>query len=184
MTYFVSLKLVALVIGLIYLASHLPGALAPAWYSDYLKKLPRFYPLGVVLMGAATLWFVLLTFLMDLGEISNLRYDLMAVWLAGGILTIIFVPDFLAARGLGCLYLLSAAVILDSAFLVETPTRYVMTLLAYAWVIAGMFLVYHPFLLRDAILYITKTPERCRLFCWPGAVFGLVVIFLAIVFYP
>jgi len=74
---------------------------------------------------------------MDLGEISSARAQLMTVWVVAGVLLVIFVPGFLAARGLGCLLLLGAAVILDAAFLVTTPWRFVMTILAYYWVIGG-----------------------------------------------
>ncbi len=184
MTYFVSLKWTAIVIGLLCVAGHLPPALAPARFASILRSLPRNYPLGVVLMLAATIWFVTLTDQMDLGEISNVRTLLMSAWAAGGVLMVIFVPAFLAARALGCLLLLGAAVIIDAAFLVETPARFVMTLLAYWWVIAGMALVYSPHLWRDAIDYVTKTSLRFRLFSWPGVLFGAVLIALGLFVYP
>jgi hypothetical protein len=59
-----------------------------------------------------------------------------------------------------------------------------MTLLAYAWVIMGMVLVYSPHLCRDAVLFITKTPGRFRAFAWPGVVFGGVLVALGIFVYP
>jgi uncharacterized protein YjeT (DUF2065 family) len=184
MTYFVSLKITAFIIGLLCVASHLPPALAPERFTGMLRSLPRNYPLGVVLMLTATIWFTTLTGMMDLGEISNIRVQLMAVWAISGVLVVIFVPGFLAARGLGCLLLLAAALIHDACFLVETPWRYVLTLLAYWWVIAGMVLVYSPHKWRDAILYITQTPQRLRLFSWPGVVLGVLLIGLAIFVYP
>ena len=51
---------------------------------------------------------------------------------------------------------------LDAAFLVQTPWRFVVTILAYYWVIAGMVLVYSPHLGRDAVVYATQTPQRLR----------------------
>jgi hypothetical protein len=184
MTYFVSLKITAIVVGLLCLAAHLPAALAPKKFGPLLRTLPRNYPLGVVLMLSATLWFTTLTGMMDLGEISGARAQLMTVWAVAGVLLVIFVPGFLAARALGCLLLLGAAVVLDAAFLVTTPWRYVMTVLAYYWVIAGMVLVYSPHLWRDGINYATQTPQRLRLFSWPGAVFGAGLIALGIFVYP
>ena len=44
MTYFVSLKITALLIGLFYVVTHLPGALAPAWTARRVKALPRIIP--------------------------------------------------------------------------------------------------------------------------------------------
>ena len=184
MTYFVSLKITAIIIGILALLGHLPAALLPEKIGPVLRSLPRNYPLGVVLMLAATIWFTVLTGVMDLGEISSARVDLMAVWVISGVLVVIFVPGFLAARGLGCLLLLAAALVLDACFLATTPWRYVMTLLAYYWVIAGMVLVYSPHLWRDAIVYVTQSPTRLRLFSWPGAIFGLALIALGIFVYP
>jgi len=184
MTYFVSLKITAIIIGLLIALGHLPLALDPKRFGPLMRSLPRNYPLGVVLMLSATLWFVTLTGLMDLGEISSARVQLMAVWAISGVLVVIFVPGFLAARGLGCLLLLAAAVVLDAAFLVTTPWRFVMTILAYWWVIAGMVLVYSPHLWRDVINYMTKTPERLRSASWPGVIFGVILIALGIFVYP
>jgi hypothetical protein len=184
MTYFVSLKITALIIGLLCLAGHLPGVIVPAKYAKWLKPLPRNYPVGVVLMLAATLWFTTLTGLMDLGEISSARVQLMVVWAVAGVLVTIFVPGFLAVRGLGCLLLLAAALVLDAAFLVQTPWRFVMTIFAYYWVIGGMVLVYSPHLGRDAVNYVTQTPQRIRLFSWPGVILGILIIALGLFVYP
>jgi len=184
MTYFVSLKITAIIVGLLALLGHLPFALAPERWTPTLRSLPRNYPLGVVLMLAATLWFTVLTGVMDLGEISSIRTQLMIVWALSGIAVVIFVPGFLAARGLGCLLLLAAALILDACFLVATPWRYVLTVLAYWWVIGGMVLVYSPHTWRDAIQYVTQTPQRLRLFSWPGVGLGVLIVVLGIFVYP
>lgn len=184
MTYFVSLKVVAIILGLMYVIGKLPFALAPERLTPFCRRIPRNYPLGVVLMLAATLWFAILTGTMDLGELSNMRTTLVAVWTVAGVLMVIFVPSFLAARGLGCLLLLAAAVLLDAAFLAVTPARYVITLLAYVWVIVGMILVYSPHYLRDWIDLATRTPARLRSLAWAGVGFGVLLIVLGLFFYP
>jgi hypothetical protein len=184
MTYFVSLRLTAIVLGVIYLALHLPGALVPARYGAFLRPLPRNYPLGVTLTLLATIWFVVLTGMMDLGEISNIRVQLMAVWAVAGVLLVIFVPGFLAVRGLGCLLLMAGALMLDAAFLAETPWRYAVTVLAYVWVIAGMVMVYSPHVGRGWIDWASASDDRMRALCFPGAVFGVLLIVLGIWVYP
>jgi hypothetical protein len=108
----------------------------------------------------------------------------MVAWMAAGILLTIFVPGFLAPRGLGCLLLLAAALMLDAAFLVQTPWRYAVTLLAYVWVIFGMILVYSPHLMRDWIVYVTADMRRTRAFAWPGAIYGLLLVALGLFVYP
>ena len=184
MTYFVSLRLTAIVLGVIYVASHLPAALAPVRYVDWTRRLVRSYPLGVVLMLLATLWFVVLTAVMDLGEISNLRVQLMSVWAIAGILMAIFVPGLLVLRGLGCLLLMASALLLDAAFLAQTPWRYFVTVVAYAWVIMGMVLVYSPHIGRRCLDWAAQDSERVRVFAWPGVAFGLLLIVLGIWVYP
>lgn len=184
MTYFVSLKITAIIVGLLGLLGHLPLALAPERWTPLLRSLPRNYPLGVALMAVATLWFTILTGVMDLGEISSIRVQLMTVWAVAGVLLIIFVPGFLAARGLGCLLLLGAALVLDAAFLDTAWSAAVIKLMAYWWVIAGMVLVYSPHYGRDAVLYVTQSPHRLRLFAWPGAAVGALIVLLGIFAYP
>jgi hypothetical protein len=184
MTYLVSLKLTAIIVGLLYIAGHLPCALAPERATPILRRLPRNYPLGVVLMLAATAWFTILTAMMDLGEISSIRDKLMMVWVVGGGLLIVLVPAFLALRGLGCLLLLGAALVLDAAFLYDTAAADVIKIVAYAWVLKGMVLVYSPHRGRDMIQFISDTPQRLQLFSWPGVALGLVLIGLGIFAYP
>ena len=175
MTYFVSLRLTAIVLGLFYASTHLPAALAPARFLVWSRRLVRSYPLGVVLMLLATLWFVVLTGLMDLGEISNLRVQLMAVWAIAGVLMAIFVPALLVFRGLGCLLLMAAALLLDAAFLAQTPWRYVITVVAYAWVIMGMVLVYSPHVGRQWLDWASASEGRLRGLAWPGVALGLLL---------
>ena len=184
MTYFVSLRMTAIVLGAIYIAAFLPAALAPASFTAWSRKLSRNYPLGVVLMLLATLWFVVLTGVMDLGEISNVRVHLMVVWTVAGVLMAIFVPGLLALRGLGCLLLLAAALMLDAAFLATTPWRYVVTLLAYGWVVKGMILVYSPHVGRRWLDWLTESEQRLRAFSWPGIALGLILIVLGLFVYP
>ena len=184
MTYFVSLKIVSILLGLLYLATHLIAALMPGRVGANVRFLSNNHPLGIILMLAATIWFVVLTGVMDLGEISNMRIQLMSVWTISGVLVAIFVPGFLPIRGLGCLLLLAAALLLDAAFLVLTPWRFVVTILAYVWVIAGMIMVYSPHLGRSWLDFATRTPSRLRAFAWPGVIFGVVLIVLGIFVYP
>jgi hypothetical protein len=184
MTYFVSLRLTAIVLGLLYVAAHLPAALAPVRFGVWARRLSNNYPLGVVLMVLATLWFVVLTGLMDLGEISNIRVQLMVVWAIAGVLLAIFVRGFLTLRALGCLLLLAAALLLDAAFLATTPWRYVVTILAYVWVIAGMILVYSPHVGRKWIDWASENTEHMRVLAWPGVAAGLLLVILGIWVYP
>jgi hypothetical protein len=183
MTYYISLQLISIVIGLLLVAVHLPGVLWPVTFSKVIRAFPRHYPLGIALTVAAGTWFTLLTALTDLGELSPYRTVLVMLWVSGTALTVIFVPVFLAVRGLAMVMLLAVAVILDAAFPLDTPWRLVMVILAYVWAVVGIILVCSPYLMRDSLAYALKTVERCRWFCWPGVAAGAVMIVLGIFVY-
>ncbi len=178
MTYDVSLSSVALIIGALYILSHLPGMISPQKCIPLLKKFPRHYGIGVILTAAAGIWFAILTSQTDLGELSSYRGILVFVWLVATVLQIIFVPAFLAVRGLALLMLLSVTVMLDSAFMVDKPSRLVIVILAYLWAIAGIFLVASPYLLRNKIDFISRTESRFRFFSGAGVLFGCLLLFL------
>lgn len=178
LTYDFSLSTVTLVIGVLYLLGHLPGVFWPKDFRRMLKGFPRNYPLGVVLTLAAGIWFCWLTATTDLGEMSGLRNVLVLAWAVGAVLMMVFVPTFLAVRGLAFLLLLGTEVILSSAFLVDSNARLVMTVLAYIWAVVGMILVASPYYLRDGLEIAVATPQRCRLLSVAGAAFGVVLLAL------
>jgi hypothetical protein len=91
------------------------------------------------------------------------------------------VPEFLAARSLGMVLLLAAEPLLESAVLRDEPTRLLLVVLAYGWVVAGLFLVGMPFLLRDAITWVTANQTRWRMAVIGGLAYG-VAVFLAALF--
>jgi hypothetical protein len=181
--YDVSLKATAIVIGLIYILASLPGIFSTAPYLRFMRQFPRNYVIGAVLTAAAGFWFAILTATTDLGELSDWRWFLAGSGLIGALLQIIFVPTFLAVRGIAMLMLLGVCVVLDSAFLVDHPAKYVMVLLAYGWAIAGIALVASPYLLRDAINYFFRTENQCRLWCGLKAAFGLALVGLGFFIY-
>lgn len=184
MIYDFSLPLVAVVLGVIYLVGHLPGILQPRRYYQFLRPLPRHHLLGVVLVGVAGFWFCYLTATQDIGELSPFRWPLTTAWASGAILLMIFVPNYLTVRGLGMLMLLAVYVMLDACFLVNSPWRLVVTLLAYLWAVAGILMVASPYLLRDALELTCGNAQRCRALSTAGAIFGAVLIGLGLFVYP
>jgi hypothetical protein len=54
--------------------------------------------------------------------------------------------------------------------------RLSLVVLAYGWVIAGLFLVGMPFLLRDRIAWSTAAASRWRAICIAGVVYGGIVL--------
>jgi hypothetical protein len=94
-----------------------------------------------------------------------------------------YADQYLAARGFGILLLLAARPMLAAAFVQESASRLVITVLAYIWIVAGMIFVGAPHRLRDTIAWSTRSVERLRLICALRFVFGLALIFLAFAVY-
>ncbi|MCX7713304.1 MAG: hypothetical protein N2035_06535 [Chthoniobacterales bacterium] len=95
------------------------------------------------------------------------------------ILTFIFVREFLAVRAFGILLLLAAEVLLCAAFLRPEFCRLFLVILAYGWIIAGMFFVGMPWILRDLIEFIVNNKFRFRSAAIAGISYGLILIFCA-----
>jgi hypothetical protein len=76
--------------------------------------------------------------------------------------------------------LLAAEPLLGSAILRNEPTRILLVLLAYGWVIAGLFFVGMPYLMRDAIQFASQSSLRWRLACLGGISYGAALILCAL----
>ena len=183
MTYEVSLKIVTIVLGFLVSFKGLLSLLFSKPLRIALKGLARNYPIGVIFMGMAIAWSLWLVSFVDLAEYSGLRHGIMlGIFLLGGA-TIIFLPDFLIARALGVLLLLGAEVLLSAAFPVKSPSRYVITFLAYFWAILGMIFVAMPYRFRDLLFWFCATERRFLGWCWGKLLFGLGLLILGFFVY-
>jgi hypothetical protein len=183
MIYSLNLQTVGLVVGVLLLLAHL-GALAfgPVVQS-LLRRFPRSNEAGVVLFTAAAIWALWLVKTMDLGEFSAYRNVFLLIIIAGYVLTLIFVREFLAVRALGMLLLLAAEPLIEAAFLRPETSRLLLTVLAYVWAVLGMFWVGKPYLLRDQLGWLVAQPWRWRLATLAGTVYGAALLVCALLFY-
>jgi hypothetical protein len=131
----------------------------------------------------AAVWSFLLVQSIDLGEFSPLRNIMLLAIVAGAILSWIYVPEFLAVRALGMILLLAAEPLLESAVLRHEPSRLLLVVLAYAWVIAGLFFVGMPYVLRDAVQWVTSVRNRLQAGAVAGTVYGLALVVCALFFW-
>lgn len=183
MTYAVDLFPVALVTGILFLGSHLYALLNPRGVMDWLRKFPRSQFWGRGLLLAAAVWCVLLLRTMDLGEFAGLRFWMIVGVMVLAVLTDWYVREFLAVRALGILLLLGAEVLLCAAFLRPEVGRLLLVVLAYGWIVAGMVFVGVPWVLRDAIEYVTGGVVRMRVAAGAGALYGLALAVCALFFF-
>jgi len=183
MIYDFSLRSVGLVVGIGLIALHAIALAVPEQTKAWLKEFPRSRPLGVILSTLAALWAFWLAATMDLGEFSPNRTLICGVVIAGAVMVPLFAEEFLSVRALGILALLAAEPLLGAAFLRPEQTRLFLVVLAYAWAITGLLCVGAPYLLRDAIGWVTSAPGRFRLLAWSGVAYGLLLIVLSLLFF-
>jgi hypothetical protein len=130
-----------------------------------LRALPR-SPVGsLVLFGGGMLWF--LVRVASMGDADRILGSSNTPWVIGfaaiGVLSIRYVPDFLAVRGLSVLVLLVATPLLDAAFMeYGHPQRLVMVALVFAAIVAALYLAALPYRLRDFFQWLFAAPGRTR----------------------
>ncbi len=99
-------------------------------------------------------------------------------------LVVVFLMDeLLAARSLGGLLLLIPFWILKAAFFHPAASRLLMTSFAYLLVVAGMVLVWSPYLFRKFVLRAQSGPYSALATGLAGSLLGLSMIILGLVAY-
>ena len=183
MIYNLDLRLVGFVVGAALVIVHLLGIIQGKEVRGLLKAFPRSKIMGIILLLIATTWAFWLVSTMDLGEFTSYRTPLMILVPVACGLCIKFVDEFLPVRALGILLLLLAEPVLDAAFLRPETSRLLLVVLAYVWIVFGMFWVGMPYLLRDQIAWLLKSNNRWLAACAGGLAYGAAVIFCALFYY-
>jgi hypothetical protein len=176
MIYDLSLHSAGMVMGALLVLISLPGFIKPALVQRWLKTLPRSRMAGVVLLTLVLIWAFWLLATMEMGEFSNFRKPLLIVLPIGYLLVIRFVEEFLAVRALGILCLLAAEPLLEAAFFRYETSRLFLTVLAYLLIIAGLFWVTMPYLLRDQINWSSQTNTRWHAIHGVVALYGIAIL--------
>jgi hypothetical protein len=179
MIYDISLQTVGMVAGALLVLISLPGFMKPGLVQNWLKRMPRSSIAGVVLLTIAGVWSFWLLATMEMGEFSSFRKPLLIGLPIGYVLVLRFVEEFLAVRALGILCLLTAEPMLEAAFFRYETSRLFVTVLAYLLVLAGLFWVTMPYLLRDQINWSTRTSMRWHAIHGVTAAYGFAILICA-----
>jgi len=183
MIYQLSLQTTGLAAGLLLILSHALGLLKPSVSINLARAFPRSRMAGTVLLVVAAVWSFLLVTDIDLGEFSRLRNVMLAGIVAGAVLSWMYVKEFLAVRALGMLLLLASEPLLESCALRPEESRLLLVALAYAWIIAGLFLVGMPYILRDAIKTLSSKSGVWRIAALGGLVYGAILTTAALLWW-
>lgn len=177
------MKPVGIVLGLALLASHLWAWKNADKSKAFLRAFPRHYGWGALLLTIDFIWGMIVLANMDMGEFFFLRKWFLTLVPIGFVAVLIYVKEFLAVRALGCLMLLVAGPVLASAFLQPQLTRLLLPTLAYVWIIAGMYFIGMPYLMRDWIAWLLAKDGRWSLAIWSGVAYGAALLVLAVTTY-
>jgi len=177
------LALTSAILGGVIIAGRLPGVVAPAKFRARAQKFPRSVLWGRVLIGIAALWAGIVMFNAATDDWAWAKPVVLigvpiAYWLV-----IQYADQFLAIRGAAALVLLIAKVALDAADLSELPLRFIVTVLAYLWVCAAIWMAAAPHQVRDWINFVTANDARCRAACSAGVLVGVVLVTLGVFVY-
>ena len=177
------LALTSTILGAVIIAGRLPGVVAPEKFRAHMQAFPRSVLWGRVLIGIAALWAGIVMFNAATEDWAWAKPVVaigvpIAYWLV-----IQYADQFLAIRGIAALLLLIAKVALDAADLSDTPWRFVVTVLAYLWVCAAMWMAIAPHQVRDWIGFVTANNSRCRAACSVGVVVGALLVVLGLFIY-
>ena len=73
--------------------------------------------------------------------------------------------------------------ILEAAFLQPPESRLLLVVVAYAWVVLGMFWVGMPYLMRDWISWLLRSEARWKILCVAGLAYGVAVLICSLTQY-
>ena len=178
MIYHLSLHAAGIAVGAFLILIGLLGFIKPD-FAGIVQRFPRSYIAGVILLTFCLIWTFWLLATIQMGEFSGFRRPLLIALPIGYLLVLYFVDEFLAVRALGILCLLAAEPLLDAAFLRYETSRLLITVFAYLLIIAGLFWVSIPYVLRDQINWSTRNVFRWRCLHVIALIYGGVILSFA-----
>ncbi len=178
MIYHLSLQAAGIIAGAFLIFISLPGLVKPG-LARVAQRFPRSNVAGVILLTICLAWTFWLLATIQMGEFAAFRRPLLIALPIGYLLVLRFVEEFLAVRALGILCLLAAEPLLDAAFLRYETSRLLVTVLAYLLIIAGLFWVAIPYVLRDQINWSTRSVFRWRFLHAIAFIYGGVILAFA-----
>ncbi len=176
MIYSLSLETALFVVGCLLLLGHLGALFFGTALKRHLQGFPRSGPAGVILFTGAAVWFGGLVAFTDLGEFSVMRTKFLFFTVLAAVLMLRFVREFLAVRALGMLLLLGAEPLLESAWMRPEYCRLWLVGLVYGWIVAGLFFIGTPYILRDAIAWVSGAPWRWKAASCAGIAYGALLL--------
>jgi hypothetical protein len=177
------LSTLAILLGLGFGLPQLLGLFKPHRFREITRGFPRSDTWGYTLVLLGTGWFLWNLQLERISDFAPYKPIMLFGFAGIGILTCIFVRDFLAVRGLAIVLLLLAKLALDTQRWADTGWKNIITVWAYLWILAGIWFTVSPWYFRDWIHWNTATDRRIRIGCSLRLAFSLTIILLGLTVY-
>tara|TARA_Y100000588_G_C14162272_1_gene885324 strand:+ start:182 stop:748 length:567 start_codon:yes stop_codon:yes gene_type:complete len=130
----------------------------------FIHRFPRSQITAIITMGAGTAFFLMFHVKnLSPADFGDFKLLITIVSIAILILSIVFLPDFLAVRGMCIIVLLFSREALDAAFLQDQhPTRIVVVSTVYIWIVAALYLSAWPYRLLDFLEWLFGNRTRLK----------------------
>jgi hypothetical protein len=176
------LSLLAVLLGAGLGLPQIYGIANPQKFTASVRRFPRNLHAGIVLMLLATAWFLWNVNREPIADFSAYKPAMLTAFAAVGILSCIFVRDFLAVRGLAVVFLLLAKLMVDTgrSHLGDTHWVLVIQIWAYVLIAAGIWFTVTPWKLRDILTWATATDARVKIGCAIRLTFAVFVLILGL----
>lgn len=176
------LSLLSILIGVGMSVPQIYGIANPQKFAASVRKFPRNLPAGIFLMLLGTAWFLWNVNTESLADFSTYKPEMMFAFAAIGLLTCVFVQDFLAVRGLAVLFLLLGKLMVDTGrpHLGESPWVLVIQIWAYVLIVVGIWFTVTPWKLRDFLNFATATENRIRIGSAIRLAFAVFIVLLGL----
>lgn len=174
------LSLLSILLGLGMGSLQVYGLTRPQKFTETVRKFPRNLGAGVVLMLLGTAWFAWNVNVEPIADFSAYKPYMLAGFSAIGVLSCIFVQDFLAVRGLAVVFLLLGKLMVDTGrpHLGESDFVLVIQAWAYVLIVAGIYFTVAPWRLRDLLNWGTANNARVKIGCSLRLAFAMFVVVL------
>ncbi|HZF02318.1 MAG TPA: hypothetical protein VE344_10530 [Methylomirabilota bacterium] len=176
------LSLLSILLGLGLGAPQIYGILNPQKFAASVRRFPRNLTAGIFLMLLATAWFAWNVNVEPISDFSAFKPYMLAAFIAVGVLSCIYVQDFLSVRALAVLFLLLAKLMVDTGrpHLGYSKWVLVIQIWAYVLIVAGIWFTVTPWKLRDLLNWATATETRIKIGSSIRLLFALFVLILGL----
>tara|TARA_B100001564_G_scaffold92015_1_gene74900 strand:- start:466 stop:999 length:534 start_codon:yes stop_codon:yes gene_type:complete len=141
------------------------------------QAFPRSQTAAYILLGSAAAWFLFKVTQLGPADFGQYKSLLFILFFAVAVGSFIYVPDFLAVRGLAALILLTAGALLDVSYM-QYGSALFLKAFVYISIVIALILGANPYKLRDFFGWLYKNEVRPRVF---GGIFVVYGSLLAVV---